>query len=71
MQSHECEDAEEEFQSFNLTTINDDCREHIFTFLNWEDLLNLAETCKQLSKAARDFFSRKYKNACICFGDIR
>lgn len=58
---------ESEISSINseplkLTTINDDCKEAIFKFLNLIDLLNIAETNKQLNTAVCAVFKRKYGN---------
>lgn len=44
----------------NLTSINDDCKLEIFKYLEFEDLINVAETSKQLHTAAEDIFKRKY-----------
>lgn len=52
----------------NLPNINDDCKEHIFEYLDWSDLLTLADTNKQLYTAVCQVFKRKYGNAKICLG---
>lgn len=48
-------------ESLNLTTIPDECMLCIFEYLNWPDLLSLAETNKELSKMVCFVFSRKYR----------
>lgn len=47
----------------SLTTIIDDCKEHIFEYLHWSDLLNVADTSKRLKTAVCNVFERRYKNA--------
>lgn len=47
-------------ERLNFTTINDDCIQHIFEYLEWKDILNVAETCKDFQKAACSVFKRKY-----------
>ncbi|XP_031639581.1 uncharacterized protein LOC116351603 [Contarinia nasturtii] len=46
--------------SLNLTDINDDCKTLIFKHLEWKDLISVAETSKQLYKAACDVYKQKY-----------
>lgn len=46
----------------NLTDLNDDCKIKIFGYLECLDLINTAETCKQLKSSACDAFHRKYGN---------
>lgn len=59
-------------KALNLTTINDDCKELIFDFLEWKDLLNIAETSKMLYPMACVVFKRKYGKAKInCETQIR
>lgn len=50
----------EVIQPTKLTDINDDCKILIFEYLDWLDLINVAETTKQLHSAAHDVFQRKY-----------
>lgn len=52
----------------NLSNINNDCKELIFEHLEWLDLLNLADTNKQLNVAVCRVFKRKYSSAKICLG---
>lgn len=54
-----------------LTELNNDCLEHIFQFLNVDDLLTIAHTNKQLKPAADLAFARKFyrkKVTTFCFG---
>lgn len=46
----------------NLTTINDDCKMQIFKYLDYIDLISIAETSKQLHTAAHNVFKQKYGN---------
>lgn len=56
--------------SSTLVTINNDCLTQIFTYLNIEDILNLAATCKRLQNVAlTDFFPRKAKQIKIVMLD--
>lgn len=56
-------------EPLSLTTINNDCKELIFQHLEWEDLLSLADTSKQLYSPVCYIFKRKYgKNAKIELG---
>lgn len=58
-----------EFQDINnsnattirLTDVNDDCLERIFLYLSLEDLLNIADTNKELKPAAEITFVRHFK----------
>lgn len=52
----------------SLTTVIEDCKEHIFEYLEWPSLLNLADTSKHLITAACNGFQRKYRNAKIDIG---
>lgn len=58
----------QELEPINLLTINNDCKEIIFDHLGWLDLLNIADTSKQLYLAVCHSFKRKYGNAKIDFG---
>lgn len=44
-----------------IIDVNFDCLEHIFQFLDIEDLINVAEANKQLKVAADVVFNHKYK----------
>lgn len=56
-------------EPLNLVTINYDCKEHIFEYLEYPDLISLADTSKQLRVAIVRVFNRKYmKNGRIDFG---
>lgn len=48
--------------TISLTDLNDDCLEHIFQYLSLEDLLNIADTNKQLKPAAELAFERRFKS---------
>lgn len=52
----------------NLTTLNDDCKQHIFDYLEWSDLVSVADTSKQLRTAVYRTFQGKYRNANIDIG---
>lgn len=47
-------------EPLNLTDLNDYCQIKLFEYLNWLDLLNIAEASKQLKSSAFDVFKRKY-----------
>lgn len=47
--------------TIRLTDMNDDCLEHIFLYLSLEDLLNIADTNKQLKPAAELTFAKRFK----------
>lgn len=52
----------------NLITINNDCKELIFEFLEWPDLISLADTSKELKSSVCRVFRRKYdKNVKVDF----
>lgn len=53
-------EAINESTTTKLTDINDDCLEHIFLYLNIEDLVNIAYTSKQLKPAAESAFSSNF-----------
>lgn len=57
-------------ESLNLITINEDCKELIFRHLEWIDLINVADTSKQLYASVCRIFNRKYggSNSRIDFG---
>lgn len=55
-------------ESLDLTNINNDCKEIIFEYLEWLDLLSLADTNKQLYTAVCHVFKRKYGNTKMCIG---
>lgn len=50
-----------------LVDVNDDCVEKIFIFLSFDDLLNIADSCKRLKSAADLAFVRKYRSRCVNF----
>lgn len=47
-------------EPLNLTEINDDCKILIFKHLEWKDLISVAETSKQLYKAACEVYKQKF-----------
>lgn len=49
-----------ESASPNLGTLNNDCQQLILDYLEFKDLLNVAETSKTLNMVACDVFKRKY-----------
>lgn len=51
-----------------LTTINDDCKEVIFNHLEWTDMINIADTSKQLYTSVCRAFNQKYGKAKIDIG---
>lgn len=57
----------EDAEPLKLTTINNDCKELIFDYLEWPDLINIADSSKQLYSAVCRVFYRKYSNAKIDF----
>lgn len=50
----------ENIEILNLTSINYDCKLKIFEYLEYADLINIAETSKKLHTAAHAAFKRKY-----------
>lgn len=54
-------------EPLNLVTINNDCKELIFDYLDFKDLINIVETSKQLNTAVCAVFKRKYGNKRIYF----
>lgn len=65
--THLVEMLSEDQEPLKLTTINNDCKELIFDYLEWQDLINIADTSKQLYAATCRVFKRKYGNAKIDF----
>lgn len=55
-------------EPLKLTTINDDCKQLIFDHLEWMDMINIADSNKQLYASICTAFNRKYRNAKIDFG---
>lgn len=55
-------------ESINLTTLIDDCKSHIFSYLDWVDLISVADSNKHLGAAVHDAFQRKYRNATVDIG---
>lgn len=48
-------------EPLDLTTINNDCKEFIFEYLEFEDLLNIADASKELYESACRTFKRKLR----------
>lgn len=65
---HTEDDQQAKNSILNLSNMNDDCKEFIFEHLDWQDLLSIADTNKQLYSAACRVFKRKYGNAKISLG---
>lgn len=57
-----------ESEPLTLVTINNDCKELIFEHLEVKDLVNIAETSKQLKTAVCAVFRGKYGNKIITYG---
>lgn len=55
-------------EPLNLSTIHNDCKQLIFEYLEWSDLVNVADTSKQLYAAVCNVFKRKYGSKKIDFG---
>lgn len=55
-------------EPLKLTTINNDCKELIFDYLEWPDMIKIADSNKQLYTAVCRAFKRKYANAKIDLG---
>lgn len=55
-------------EPLTLVTINNDCKELIFEHLEIKDLVNIAETSKQLKTAVCAVFRRKHGNRIITYG---
>lgn len=60
MASGSCSNSLESIEPLSLPSINDDCKMRIFEYLEVPDLINIAETSKQLHTAVHDVFERKY-----------
>lgn len=58
----------ETLEPLKLTTINNDCKELIFKYLEWPDMINIADSNKQLYPAVCRVFNRKYGKAKVDFG---
>lgn len=55
-------------EPLKLTTINNDCVELIFEYLEWRDMITLAETAKMFHTSVCRVFHRKYSNSRIDIG---
>lgn len=47
-------------EPLNLIALNEFCKIEIFKHLEWQDLLNIAETSNQLKSSVCDVYKRKY-----------
>lgn len=56
----EDESLDIDLEPLNLTALNEFCKIEIFKHLEWRDLLNVAETSKQLKSSVCDVYERKY-----------
>lgn len=61
--THLLEMLPESPEPLTLTMINDHCRKLIFEYLEWIDMINIADSNKQLYASVCTVFNRKYKNA--------
>lgn len=68
METHDCFETTEP-KPLNMVDINDDCKEFIFEYLDLADLVNIAETSKQLKKAVCTLFKRRYGKEKLAFGE--
>lgn len=66
--SQEMEILQEILEPLNLITVNNDCKELIFDYLEWQDLIRVAETAKPFYTSVCRVFSRKYSNSRIDIG---
>lgn len=56
-------------EPLNITTINNDCKELIFEYLEWDHLISVADASKELHTLVCRVFDRKYgNNARVDFG---
>lgn len=53
----------------NITNINEDCKEYIFQYLEWMDLLNVADCSKLFHTAVGFVLKKKYHKAYVTFGN--
>lgn len=54
--------------SMKLTSLDDDCLEHLFGYLDTLDLMNVADSTKQVHNAACVVFKRKYCSGKVIIG---
>lgn len=57
-------------ETTKITDLNTDSMEAIFEYLEFDDLVNIAETSKQFYTAACQTYNRKYGNVTLIF-DLR
>lgn len=62
---HKLEESLDQDAVKSLTNIYYDCLENIFDYLNLEDLLNVAQTCKRLGIAAAAKFGDLCDKQCV------
>ena len=55
-------------EPLKLAAINNDCKEQIFNHLEWTDMINIADTSKQLYTSVCRAFKLKYGKAKIDIG---
>ncbi|XP_055306465.1 uncharacterized protein LOC129570773 [Sitodiplosis mosellana] len=58
-------------ETMKLTDLNFDCLENILEYLELVDLLNAADSCKRLNKAAELVFDRKHGKKTVSFGEMQ
>lgn len=68
IESVSTESGSSSLEPLKLTSINDDCKIKVFEYLDWADLLNLSETCKQLHVAVCDVFKRNFGGRKVLIG---
>lgn len=64
------ENTECRLKTTKITNLNFDCMELIFMHLEFNDLLNVADSSKQFYGAACEVFRRKYMNMNPIFDQI-
>lgn len=57
-----CEQQFDLVENTKITNLNTDCMEIVFEHLDFHDLLNVADSCKQFYCAASRVYKRKYLN---------
>lgn len=57
-----CEEGTDVSGGQNITNINSDCMELIFEYLEFNDLVNVADSSKQFYNAVCEVYKRKYQN---------
>lgn len=55
-------------ECINMTSLNNDCKAHIFKYLEWNDLLSIADSSKQFYAIVSDLFRTRYVNSYLKLG---